>query len=52
MDDEMGLLCLSCAWEGVYAETADDGPSWPLCCPLCGSDELAFFSRPVDEAGA
>jgi predicted RNA-binding Zn-ribbon protein involved in translation (DUF1610 family) len=32
--------CADCGWHGLGSETADDGPSEPVCCPLCGSSEL------------
>lgn len=52
MDEEADVRCLSCTWEGIGAETADDGPSWPVCCPLCGSDDLAWVVLPVESPGA
>jgi len=34
------LFCPSCGWEGTPEEAADDGPSYPFCCPLCGCSDL------------
>lgn len=37
--DEPRLLC-PCGWSGTPDETADDGPSHAMCCPVCGGGNL------------
>jgi hypothetical protein len=32
------LQCGECGWRGHRCQTADDGPAYAVCCPLCGHD--------------
>lgn len=51
-DEEMHVLCPTCAWSGTAKETADDGSAWPVVCPLCGCDELVYSSEPFEGGAA
>lgn len=35
----------SCGWIGCFEQTADDGPGFEICCPLCGSAFLKTVER-------
>ena len=49
LDDGVTYVCLQCGWSGTKAQTADDGPNYPYCCPECGDPDLIEERDPVGE---
>jgi len=48
-DDGVIYVCPQCDWEGTKSQTADDGPNYPYCCPLCGCPDLIEASDSVGD---
>lgn len=48
----MHAICGECGWQGACEESLDEGSAWPVVCPVCGSEELVYWSGPEGGGGS
>lgn len=50
--ESWGAICAECGWLGRALFAPAEGDAWPVACPVCESDELAYYAGPFDGGAA
>lgn len=50
--ETLGAICGECGWLGHALHSPEEGDAWPVACPVCASEDLAYFCEPCQGAAA
>lgn len=50
--EKLGAICGRCGWLGDALYSPSEGDAWPAACPVCESEELAYYSQHAEGVAA